>query len=161
MIAAGWFSGGATDTSAYPTPQPGQADVSINASTAFLNAQMQQTFKQSNLARQAAFAFASPNIVRATMLVDLPVLGKTTQVNATVTCRLTAQNGKVVLVVDSVDVAGVSVPQNIASQTTERVRAQIETQINQMMQRMLQGTTLRLQGISVDSNEITMQFKAQ
>ncbi len=161
VIGANQFLSRTSASMVDPPPQVTSSDVSITASTAFLAAQMQQTFKQSNLARQATFAFASPNLVRATMLVDVPVLGKTVQANATVTCHVAAQNGKVILAVDNVDVAGMNVPQNVMSQMTERVRSQIETQMNQMLQRMLQGTTLRLVGLGITSNEITMQFKAQ
>jgi len=144
-----------------PMPVPPQADVTITTSAAFINSQMQPAVKQSGLAKQATITLASPNLIQVAATVDANVLGLPLTVNATASMRVSVQRGRILLTVDKVDSGGVTVPQSIIGPTVEKMRAAAESQINQLVQRALQGTTLRVTNIHITPDEMIVDLTSQ
>ncbi len=140
-----------------PTPLPGEPDVSVTTRAAFLNSQIQPIARSSGLARQITLSFSAPNLCRAVVVSDL---GTAVTLNATITLRVAVQNGRIGLTVQDTQVSGSSVAQIVVSQQVERIRAQAEDQINRLLQRSLQGTGMRLMGISFTPSNVTLQFKS-
>jgi hypothetical protein len=143
-----------------PPVIPGQPDVSVTLSAAFVNSQVQQAVRQGGLARQATISLSAPNIVTAALVVDARVAGQTLALNATVTMRVSVRQGRIVLTVDKVDVGGVSAAQALVTQNIERIRAQAEDQINRLVAVSLQGTTFRVINVLVTPSDLTLQLKA-
>ncbi len=141
-----------------PMPVPPQADVTITTSAAFINSQMQPAVKQSGLAKQATITLASPNLIQVAATVSASVLGLPLTVNATASMRVSVQRGRILLVVDKVDSGGVTVPQSIIGPTVEKMRASAESQINQLVQRALQGTSLRVSSVRVTPNDLSIDL---
>ncbi len=150
------FANRTTNNVAAPTPLPGQPDISVSTSTSFLNSQIQQLARTSGLARQVTLTFSEPNLCRAALVSDL---GTSVTLNATITMRVAVQNNRLVLTVQETQVNGASLAQVVVTQQVERLRAQIEEQLNKQLQRATQGTSARLTGINITSSEITLQFK--
>lgn len=138
---------------------PGQSDVSITASAIYVNAQMQSAIKQSGIVKQATVSFAAPNLARVAMVVEANFLGQKFSINANATTRMTVQNSRVVLTIEKVETGGITIPQSVVSSTAETVRAQIEDQLNRLIQRSLQGTGLKLTNVFTTQNEITFQSR--
>jgi hypothetical protein len=145
-----------------PVVQPvdsGQPDITVVTSAGFLSAQFQAAVKQNNLARQATIAFSEPNAARIVMPVAVTLLGQPLTLNTTVSVHALAQNGRIVLIVDAVDIAGVNVAASLVKQPVEQARSLLESEINRVMQQELQGTGFRLIGLNASPDSVTLQFK--
>ncbi|MBI5302601.1 MAG: hypothetical protein HY868_10720 [Chloroflexi bacterium] len=150
------FASRAAENVVVPQPLPGQPDVSVTTSTAYINAQIQPIARSSGLARQMTLTFSAPNLCRAVVVSDL---GAAVTLNATITLRVAVQNNRIVLTVQDTQVSGASIVQVVVSQQVEKIRAQAEEQINRQLQRALQGTGMRLVGINITPSDVTLQFK--
>ncbi len=159
VLSATAFLNLGASSMAIPTPDPRLPDVTVNVTAAFVNTQLQQAVRQSNLARQANVSLAAPNIVRVALTTDVTVAGKALSVDATVTMRVAAQNGRIVLTIEKIDAGGMTLPVTFATQTVERLRAQMEDQLNRLVTRALQGLTLKLINLSVAPDGVTLGFK--
>ena len=158
-IAAGLFFGtGVASNPVVPPAPSGQPDVTVVTSAAFLNTQFQTALKQSKLANQGMIAFASPNSARIAMPIDVTVLGQALSANTTVSLHVIVQNGRIVVVVDSVDVAGMNGAGALVKQPVEKARALLEDQINRLMQQTLKGTGLVLVNVTAATDNVTLQF---
>jgi len=144
-----------------PTLSAARPDVSVSATTSFINSQIQPMIRQSGLLKQATVALDAPNIMRVVATVDVMVLGQRVTTNATATMRVAVKNNRIALAVEKIEMGNAAIPASLISGTVESLRALAEDQINRLVQRALQGTTLRLIGIAVAPNDLTMQFKAQ
>lgn len=141
-----------------PVLLPSRADVAITASSKYVTSQMQQMVRKGGLAAQATVALVAPNQVRITAPVTIPLFGQPIQVNATVTMSAAARNGRVVLGVDKVEANGMNVPREIWPPFVEAARAQAEDQLNRIVQASLRGTGLRLSGIRVTPDALTIDL---
>ena len=145
-----------------PVVQPvdaGQPDVTVVTSAAFLSTQFQAAVKQSNLARQATIAFAEPDAARIAVPVAVTLAGQSLTLDTTISLHALAQNGRIVVVVDSVEVVGVNVAAALVKQPVERARVLLENQINLLLQQAVKGTGLRLIGLNASPDSVTLQFK--
>ncbi len=141
-----------------PIAAPGQADVSVVLSAAFLNAQMQQVAKPSGI-KSLSITLAAPNVMQAVAVVETSVLGQKISVNVRARTRVTVQSGRIRLTVEQVETSGVSVPSSLVNSTVETLRVQAETQVNLLVQRALQGTSLRVTGVVITPNDVTFLLK--
>jgi hypothetical protein len=160
LLAADLFVG--TRGSSDPVVQPvdsGQPDVTVVTRAAFLNTEFQAAVKQNNLARSATIAFSEPNAARISMPVDVTLLGQTLTVDASVSAHAIVQNGRIVVVVDNVDVGGMNVAGSLVKQPVERARVLLEGEMNRLMQQELQGTGFRLINLDASPESVTLQFK--
>jgi uncharacterized protein YpmS len=145
-----------------PTSLAGIPDVSVTASLPFINSQLQQAVNQSGLGKQATVTLASPDVIQVAADVDASALiGIPVTVNATMSMHVSVQNGRILLTVDKVDAGGVDVPQSLMGSTVEQMRALAENQINRMVQRALEGTTLRVVDVRVTPNAMTIDLAGQ
>ena len=161
LVAPALSVGGLDKAPADSVVAPSRSDLTISASAPFVNAQIQPAIRQSGIAKEATITFAAPNFVIMSAPVSVKLLGQTIQVSATTTLGLKVQNGRAVLTIEKVDANGFSVPPELLASYTENLRAQGEDQINRLVQRGLQGTTLRLTGIRVSSDAITMDLSSR
>jgi hypothetical protein len=137
-----------------------RGDVMVTVSANYLNTQLQQSVKQTGLAKQAMLTLVAPNIVQVAIAVDTKVLGQTISGNATARMRLSVQNGRALIAIEKIDVSGIGISQSLVSPAIEQLRAQAEDQINRMIQRELQGTGLRLSNIRVTPSEIAVDLSS-
>lgn len=148
-----------------PPPAPilpsAQSDVSITASAAFINAQLQQAVKQSGLAKQATITLASPNVIQVVAPVDASAFGFPITVNATVSLRVLVQRGRVVLAIEKVDAGGVALAQSMLGPAVEKMRASAEDQLNRLVQRALQGSGLSISNVRVTPVDLTVDLMSQ
>lgn len=151
ILAIGFFSVGVSSLIETPIPASPASEqfVTVTASEAYLNAQFQQVARQTNMLKNASVALDVPNIIRATTTVDVTVLGQRVNTNATVTMRVAVKSNRIVLTVEKIDAGAVPVPQVTVNNAIENLRAQGENQINNLIQRGLQGTGLRLANVRV------------
>jgi len=158
-IAATQFAGSANlQPTVAPTILTSQSDVSITASAAFMNSQLQQAVKQSGLAKQATITLAPPNLIQVATAVDASAFGLPVTVNATVALRVLVQRGRIVLEVAKVDAGGVAVAQSAIGPSVEKMRVAAENQINQLVQRALQGTALRVSNVRVTPSDLSIDL---
>ena len=144
------------------TVATGAPDVSVTASLPFINSQLQQAVSQSGLGKQATVTLASPNGIQVAANVDASALiGIPVTVNATMSMHVSVQNGRILLTVDKVDAGGVGVPQSLLGSTVEQMRALAENQINRMVQRALEGTTLHVVDVRVTPHAMTIDLAGQ
>jgi hypothetical protein len=148
-----------TNHPALQSSESGQPDIAVVASAAFLNTQFQGVLKQSKLANQGTLTFAAPNSARIAMPVNVNLLGQSLTVDATVSLHAVAQNGRIVVVVDAVDVAGLNFAGSLVQQPVEQARAVLEDEINRLMQQTLRGTGLVLVNLTAAPDNVTLQFK--
>lgn len=160
LITAGVFSISNRAVVETPTliPNGSSAAVSVIASAAYLNAQIQQAAQQSGMLKNATVTLQAPNIVRVAATVDVTVLGQRINANATVTMRVSVKNNRIALAIEKIDTGSVPVPQSLINSNLESLRAQAENQINTLVQRSLQGTSLRLSNIRVTPTEMTVDL---
>lgn len=138
-----------------------RGDVTITVSAKYLNAQLQQIVQQTGWAKQATLTLSAPNLAQLNLALETKILGRTITGSAVARVRVAAQNGRVALTVEKVDVSGIGVSQSAVAPIVEQVRAQTEDQINRALQRELQGTGLRLSNIRITSSEIAMDLVSQ
>ena len=148
-----------TGNPAVQASQAGQPDITVVASAAFINTQFQEALKQSKYAKQGTIAFAAPNSARIAMPVNVNLLGQALTVDTTVSLHALAQNGRIVVVVDTVDVAGFGFAGSLVKQPVEEARVLIEDEINRIMQQTLKGTGLVLVNVTAAPDNVTLQFK--
>jgi hypothetical protein len=154
--------GSGSDQPAKPTLSAGASDVSVTASLPFINSQLRQAVEQSGLGKQATVTLVSPNVIQVAASVDASALiGIPVTVNATMSMHVSVKNGRILLTVDKVDAGGVGVPQSIMGSTVEQMRALAENQINRMVQRALEGTTLRVVDVHVTPNALTIDLAGE
>jgi uncharacterized protein YpmS len=147
---------------AAPAPSPNGSDVSVTASAAFINSQLQQAVEQSGLGRQAKVTLISPNLIQVAATVDASALiGVPVAVNATVSMRASVRNGRISLSVDKVDAGGVAVPPSVMGSMVEKMRALAEEQVNRMLQRALQGMSLHIVNVRVSPSSMTIDLAGQ
>ncbi len=144
-----------------PPPRTERPDISVVVSAAFVNSQLQQVVREIGIVKQATVTLAAPNIIRTTTATDVSFAGQTFTVNATITLRVTVDNGRAVLIVDSIDAGGLNLAQSFVASTIERFRAAGEDQLNRVIQRELQGTGLRLVNVRITPNDLTADFSSQ
>ncbi len=137
-----------------------QPDISVTVNSNVINSQTQPLIRQTGLLNQAAVILAAPNVIQVNGVTNLMILQQPVAINTTTTMRVSVRNGRVVLTVDKVDAGGIDLPASLYAQVVERNRAQIEDQLNRMMQRALQGLALHLSNIAVTPDGITLQFKS-
>ena len=156
------MASGASEPAAAPTLSANASDVSVTASLPFINSQLQQAVKQSGLGKQAAVTLVAPNVIRVAAVVDASAfVGIPVTVNATISMHTSVQGGRIVLTIDQVDAGGVGVPQSLMGSTIEQMRALAENQVNRMVQRALEGTTLRIVNVRVTPNAMTIDLAGQ
>jgi hypothetical protein len=160
-LTIGFFSMGTRQAIETPIPAPSQRDVTITASAAFLNTQIQQAAKQTNMLKQTAVTLDVPNIIKVATVVDVTILGQRINTNATATMRVSVKNNRIALAIDKVDTGNALVPQSMLNSTIESVRAQAENQINTLVQRGLQGTGLKLSNVRITPGEMVIDLSAQ
>ena len=148
-----------TSNPVIPSAQASQPDITVVASAAFVNTHFQAALKQSKLANQGTIAFAAPNSARIAMPVDVNLLGQSLTVDATVSLHALAQNGRIVVIVDSVDVAGFGFAGSLVKQPVEQARVLLEDEINRLMQQTLKGTGLVLVNVAAAPDNVTLEFK--
>lgn len=155
----------AASSNAEPTLVPvfpaGQSDVSITASAAYINSEFQQSIKQSGLAKQATIALISPNVIQVAAPVAASVFGFPISVNATVTLRVLVQRGRIVLAIEKVDTGGIAVAPSTFGTAVEKMRASAESQVNQLAQRALQGSSLRVSNVRITPEGLTIDLMSQ
>jgi hypothetical protein len=139
--------------------ESGQPDITVVASAAFLNTQFQTALKQSKLGNQGTISFGAPNSARIAMPVSVNLLGQPLTVDATVSLHALAQNGRMVMVVDTVDVAGFNFAGSLVKQPVEQARVLLEDEINRLIQQTLKGTGLVLVNVTAAPDNVTLQFK--
>jgi hypothetical protein len=138
-----------------------RSDVVVTVTASYLNAQLQQVIKQTGLVKQATLTLVAPNIVQVAVVVDTKILGQTISGNATARMRVAVQNARILLTVEKLDLSGIGISQSLVSPIIEQLRAQVEDQINKMIQRELQGTGLRLSNVRVTPSEIAVDLATQ
>ena len=148
-----------TSNASVPAFQASQSDITVVASAAFINTQFQAALKQSKFANQGTITFAAPNSARIAMPVDVNLLGQALTVDTTVSLHALAQNGRIVVVVDTVDVAGFGFAGSLVKQPVEEARVLLEDEINRIMQQTLKGTGLVLVNVTAALDNVTLQFK--
>ncbi len=162
LLAVQFTGGGSSGTVAAQQPATtDQADISVSASAAYAGTQIQAAIRQTGLAKQATISLAAPNLVKVTTPVSINLLGQQVQVNATVSMRVTVQNGRVLLKIDNVDANGLNVPSELIGSYMETFRAQGEDQLNKLIQRGLQGTGLRITNVRVAADAITVDLSSR
>ncbi len=142
------------------TFNPVRPDVAVTVSANMVNAQLQPLIRQSGMLQNPTVTLAAPNTIQLNGVMTQSILGQPLAINTITTMHVSTQNGRVLLSIDKVDAGGVNVPPSIYQQAIESDRAQMEDQINQMMQRSLQGSPLKLSNILVAPDGITLQFKS-
>lgn len=133
-------------------------DVSIAVSAPYAAVQIQQTLRQSGIAKNATVTFAAPNLIRVATTVDVNVLGIPLSLNATVAMSVSVQRGRIVMATDSVDAGGLNLSPSLINSTVEPVRVQAEDEINRVVQRALQGSNLRVSNLRVAADALTVEL---
>jgi hypothetical protein len=151
-------AGGIQPTPAPDTLLPDRPAVSVTASAAFMNSQMQPVLRQSGLASQATITFAAPNLIRFAAPMRITLLGQPIQVNAMVTMSIVVKSGRTVLTVEQVEANGLTVPREVVPAAIETMRAQSEDQVNRLIQRSLQGTGLRVINIRISPDAVIVDL---
>ncbi|MBI3538078.1 MAG: hypothetical protein HY070_11045 [Chloroflexi bacterium] len=148
-----------------PAPEnassPGRADVTITFAASYLNAQLKQLMAKNAILKQPTSALAAPNLLKIAGVVDLTLGGQRVSANVTIAFQIAAKNSRVVLVVDSIDANGISVPQSLLGSTLDSVRTQAEDQINTLIQNSLKGTSLKLAAIRISASDLTLELTSQ
>ncbi len=160
VAAAELMGSGSAQPAAVPPPAS-QSAVSITASAAFMNSQLQQAVRTSGLGNQPSITLASPNLVQVSGNVAVSILGIPLTADATVSMRVTVQRGRILLTVDRIDAGGIMVPQSAIGPEVEKTRAAVEDEINALVQRALQGTSLRVSNIRVTPNDMSIDLDNQ
>ncbi len=160
LVMLGVFNAPATPSglTASPVAVTGQPDISITASTQYVNTQMQKAIGQTGLVKQATANFAPPNLIRIVAPINVALLGQTLAVNVNATMSVSVQNGRAILKMEQVEAGGFNVPSSVVSSQAEPLRAQAEQQINQLILRELQGSGLSLSNIRVTSDALTIDL---
>ncbi|MBI4789641.1 MAG: hypothetical protein HY782_21640 [Chloroflexi bacterium] len=162
MLAVPFLDFGVVNkASANPVIITDRPDLSISASAAYVNTQIQPAIRSSGIAKQATITLAAPNYVIIAAPVSIKVLGQSLQLNATTTMGLKVQNGRALLTIEKVDANGMSVPAELLVSYLEPLRAQGEDQLNRLVQRSLQGTGLRLANLRVAPEAITIDLSSR
>lgn len=144
-----------------PIPVPERQQVTVSASAAYLNSQIQQAARQTNLVKQAVVTLDVPNIVQVSATVEATLIGQRVSTNATVRMRVTVQNGRIVLAVEKIDTGNPLIPQSFVANSVESLRGQAENQINAMVASALKGTSLRVTGVRITPGELTVDLAGQ
>ena len=144
-----------------PIPAPERQQVTVSASAPFLNSQIQQAARQTNLVKQAVVTLDVPNIVQVSATVEATLLGQRVSTNATVRMRVTVQNGRIVLAVEKIDTGNPLIPQSFVANSVESLRGQAENQINAMVASALKGTSLRVTGVRITPGELAVDLTGQ
>jgi len=150
-----------------PSPQSApildasRGDVTLTISANYLNARLQHIVKQTGLVKQATLTLLAPDIAQINATMDAKILGQTISGSALARVRIAVQNGRVLLTIEKVDVSGIGISQSFVTPVIEQLRAQMEDQINKVIQRELQGMGLRLVNIQVMPNRVTVDLTAQ
>lgn len=133
-------------------------DLSITASASLVSTQLHQVLRSNEIAKNATVTFAAPNLARVAATTDVSILGFSLTLNANVTFSVSAQNGRIVIKTESVDVAGLSLGQGAFDSTVERTRAETEDQLNRVVQNALRGTNLRISNIRMSESDVTVEL---
>ena len=160
-LTFGYFSIGTRQVIETPIPVPSDKVVTITTSAAYINTQVQQVAKQTNMLKQTTATLDVPNLIKVATVVDVTILGQRINTNATVMMRVAVKSNKVALSIDKIETGNVLVPQSLLNSTVENIRAQAETQINALVQRGLQGTGLKLVNIRMTPGEMNIDLSAQ
>jgi hypothetical protein len=148
-----------------PVPQelllPDRPDVTITASSTFINPQLEQAIVKSGLAKQAHVSLVAPNIIRVESPVSVSFLGQLMTVDATVQMVVGVQGGRITLTTDKVEAGGFSVPPSALGQDFERQRRATEDEINREAQRSLEGTRLVVSDVRVAPEGLSVDLKMQ
>jgi len=144
-----------------PAPSVSQPDVTVTVSAAFFNAQLQQAARTSGLSKPTSIALASPNLIQVATVTEVNVFGIPLTVDTNVSTRVTVRQGRILLTVDQIDAGGVSIPQSLVAPTVEKTRASAETQINQLVQRALQGTKLHVVNVRTTPKDLSIDLASQ
>ncbi len=102
-----------------------------------------------------------PNRFLITMVTSVGFLGQNLGVNTTATMSVRVANGRALLTLEKVDVVGLNVPSDLVTPVAERMRAQSEDQLNRLISRSLQGTTLKLSNVRVAADSVQIDFSAR
>lgn len=144
-----------------PVAQPDRPDITITASGPFVSSQLQDAIKQSKLASLATVSLIPPNRFLVATVVTIGFAGRNVPVNTTETLSVRVVSGHAVLALDRVEVGGVDMPAEVVSPMVERMRVQSEDQLNRLISRNLQGTTLKLTNIRVVSDSVLIDLSAR
>lgn len=144
-----------------PPADSARSEISINVSAAYAAAQVQRALRASGIAKNAAVTFAAPNLIRVATTVEVNALGIPLSVNANVAMSVAVQRGRIALTVESVDAAGFTLSPSVISSTVEPVRAQAEDEINRVVARALQGSTLHVANIRIAPDAVTVELSSQ
>ncbi len=144
-----------------PIPVPERQQVTVSASAAYLNSQIQQAARQTNLVKQISIALDVPNIIQVSANVEATLLGQRVSTNASVRMRVTIQNGRIVLTVEKINTGNPLIPQSFVANSVESLRVQAENQINAMVASALKGTSLRVTGVRITPGELIVDLAGQ
>lgn len=140
---------------------PERPDVTITASSTFINPQLEQVIVQSGLAKEAHVSLVAPNIIRVESPVSVSFLGQPMTVDATVQMAVGVQRGRITLTTDKVEASGIGVPLSVLGEDFERLRGAAEDEINREVQRSLEGTRLVVSDVRVAPQALSVDLNMQ
>lgn len=138
---------------------PGPTDLTITVSQAYLN----QMIRAGMAARgldwgEISIGLHSPNRAEATTSLSLNVLDTEFSLRPKVTFHFEVNKGTVNIVVDQVDVAGLTLPRDLVDERIGQIRQYAQAEINAELNRVLANSGLRVSAIEVAEGQLIVRL---
>ncbi len=142
-----------------PASSVNEPDVTVTIKEQYVNDQVRKAFVAHGMEPgDLTIELHAPNRAEATMSLDLTILGQSLNVRPHTSFHFGVTNGLVTLDVDSVDVSGFRVPQDIVNQQTANFKRFGEDQLNGELKRVLANTGLHVVGIESTEGALVVQL---
>lgn len=132
-----------------------KADVVVTLSERFFNRQLANSLTQGGQVQSAQIDLHPNNLANITATVQVSS-GLRVTPNASV--LMGAQDGRLVIEITKVDVAGLSVPNSLIEPQIAQLKQSAETQINRQLAELEKTTGLKLKSLATTENSLTLSF---
>jgi uncharacterized protein YpmS len=139
-------------------PAPEDADVSLSVSERRLAQEMAASLAGNPNLRDPAFELSPPDRARVTVSAHTQLLGQTVQIRPTVQMRFVLSDGRVQVVAEGMEVAGLPIPDWLADIPMREFTEPIERQVNETVQQMEAGSGLKLTSVSATDDSLVLGF---
>ncbi len=139
---------------------PANADVIVMVSDAYMTQQARARAPSMGLTNMQNLAIKvhAPNRAETTMDFSVSVLGMPLTIHPHAWMHFELNRGKISVQVDSVDVSGITVPQDIVNQQMGNFKSLGDQIFNQELTRGLAGTDLHIVGIEATEGALVLKF---
>ncbi len=143
----------------FPASNSSDPDLTITIGESYLNDQLRAELaaQKMNLG-DLGINLHAPNRADASMTLNLTILGQALRVRPDASFHFAVNNGLVTLTLDQVNVAGVSVPQQLVTQQLGDFQRYAQDVLNAEVKRSLANTGLRLVGIEATENTLIIKL---